>query len=90
MEQRHPDRISVFLYLLFCRETLSPDTLYVEYFERKLILQEFGQQFQALYDRVAQTSGSFILALAPGQSDVCFHTQHDTEGEHITKVRPAF
>lgn len=42
MKQRHPDHISVFLYLLLRRDKLSSDTLHVEYFERKLILQEFG------------------------------------------------
>lgn len=41
MKQRHPDHISVFLYLLLCRDKLSSDTVHVEYFERKLILQEF-------------------------------------------------
>ena len=67
MEQRHPDHISVFWYLLSYSHKLSPDTLYLEYFERKLILQEFRQQFQTLYYRVVRDSGSFILALARDQ-----------------------
>lgn len=68
MKHRCPDHISVFWYLLFYRDKLSPDTLYLEYFEMKLILQEFRQQFQALYYRVVQASGSLLLrALARDQ-----------------------